>query len=174
MPKSQRPLSSILLACLLSLAVRPTAHANDRNVATRARPVYAASVDAAYQRATRASRRISSMLDDARRMRDTRRVICLDVTLSEMNSQVRILTERAERLDRALARGDESVARHEAALAAYVARHLGDVEHRAAMCVGVDDLREGTRVTVEITREPNAGEPTDPTILPPMLPPPAL
>lgn len=174
MPKSQRPLFSILLACLLGLAVLPTAHANDRSVATRTRPDYAAGLDTAYRRATRASRRISSMLDDARRLGDTRRVRCLDVTLSEMNSQVRILGERAERLDRALARSDESVARHEAALAAYVARHLGDVEHRAAMCVGVDDLREGTRVTVEITRESNAGEATNPTVLPPMLPPPAL
>ena len=170
MPHTRRPLSSILIACLLMLAVPGTlARANDRT--PRARPAYAAGVDTAYHRATRASRRISSMLDDARRSRDARRVQCLDLTLSEMNSQVRLLSERAERLDLALARGDENVARHEAALATYVARHLGEVERRAALCVGTDDLREGTRVIVEITREANAGEPIDPGVLPPTLPP---
>jgi hypothetical protein len=171
MPNTRRPLSSILIACLLLLSVPGTlAHANDRT--PRARPAYAAQVDSAYQRASRASRRITSMLDDARRSRDTRRVQCLDLTLSEMNSQVRLLGERAERLALALARGDENVARHEAALATYVARHLGEIERRAALCVGTDDLREGTRLIVEIRREPNAGEPSDPSVLPPTLPPP--
>jgi hypothetical protein len=166
-----------VLACALLLALPGAlAHANDRSLtaarAANARPAYATVVDASYQRATRASRRITSMLDEARRTRDARRVQCLDVTLSEMNSQVRLIGERADRLAAALERGDETEARHQASLAAYVARHLDEVEQRALACGGVIDLREGTRVVVEITREPNAGEPIDPTELPPTLPPP--
>lgn len=173
MPTTRRSVSAVLIACLLVLGVPGAlAHANGRTNPGVARPAYASEVDGAYQRASRASRRITSMLDDARRTRDARRAACLDVTLSEMNSQVRILGERAERLDAALARGDESVARHEAVLAGYVARHLGEVERRAVACVGISDLREGTRVVLEIEREPNAGAPVDPSILPPTLPPP--
>lgn len=181
MHTTRRPLSAILVTCLLTLASPGTlAHANGSTAspgssaasATRARPAYAVEVDSAYLRATRASRRITSMLDEARRMRDRRRVGCLDATLSEMNSRARLLGERAERIDAALRHGDETVARHEAMLASYISRHLGEVEQRAVACVGIVDLHAGTRVTVEITREPNAGEPIDPSVLPPTLPPP--
>lgn len=181
MHTTRRPLCAILVACLLSLTIPGTlARANGSTAsagttassAAPTRPAYAIEVDTAYLRATRASRRITSMLDEARRMRDMRRVGCLDATLSEMNSRARLLGERAERIDAALRHGDESVARHEAMLASYVSRHLGDVERRAVACVGIVDLHAGTRVTVEITREPNAGGPIDPSVLPPTLPPP--
>ncbi len=173
----RRPLSTLMVSCLLLLALPGgLAHANEPTApdggAGRARPAYAVEVDAAYERATHVSRRITSMLDDARRTRDARRARCLDVTLSEVNSQVRMLGERAERLDAALTHGDESVARHEAMLAGYVARHVGEVERRAVECSGLVDLREGTRVTVEVERVPSAGEPVDGTALPLTLPPP--
>ena len=124
------------------------------------------------------SRRVQSMLDEARRERDIIRVTCLNDKLTQINANLRTLEERIENLQEAVQGQDASRRNHEFTVITVLAQKFQVLEQEANQCIGQDLFETGaTRVTTDI--DPEA--PTeDPTIIPdspgpvvPFIPPPA-
>lgn len=91
----------------------------------------------ALTRSTNASRRVARMLDGARRVGDVQRTWCLDDALNRIDSQVRLIAERVERIRRAEEAHDELTATREGRLLGYVLHQLPQTEHLADTCIGV-------------------------------------
>lgn len=104
-----------------------------------------------YERGMRASNRLASMLGEARRDRDRTRMQCLDGALTQVNSHLRTLLQRIERLNLAGQDGDERVALIEMQAIRHVSEALLDAESGVSVCIagGAPIVRDGlTRVEV--------------------------
>lgn len=129
-------------------------------------------------RGTQISRRIQTMLDEARRERDIIRVTCLNDKLTQVNANLRTLEERIESLQSAVQSQDPSRRNHEFTVITVLGQKFNVLEQEANQCLGQDLFETGaTRVETDIDPE----SPTeDPTTLPepvppavPFIPPPA-
>lgn len=129
------------------------------------------------ERGEQLSRRVASMLDEARRENDVIRVTCLDDKLTQINAHRRTLGARTESLQEASQVGDEGRRNHEFTVISVLAQNLTELERAANECIGQDIFETGTtRVTTTI--DPNTPD-EDPTVLPevpgpdvPIIPPP--
>ncbi|WP_157069221.1 hypothetical protein [Sandaracinus amylolyticus] len=130
------------------------------------------------ERGTTLSRRVGSMLDEARREGDVIRVTCLDDKLTQINAHRRTLTDRVESLQTASQVGDEGRRNHEFTVISVLAQNLDQLERAASECIGQDIYETGaTRITTTI--DPATPD-EDPTVIPevpeadvPFIPPPA-
>lgn len=103
------------------------------------------------ERGTQISRRLLSMLDEARRERDIIRVTCLNDKLTQVNAHLRTLQSRRSNLQEAVDTGDESRRNHEYTVITVLGQHFRTLEQEANSCVGQDIFETGsTRVTVEV------------------------
>ncbi len=136
-----------------------------------------AEAQATEERGTQISRRVLSMLDEARRERDIIRVTCLNDKLTQINAHLRTLQSRRESLQEAVNTGDESRRNHEFTVITVLGQHFRTLEQEANACIGQDIFETGTtRVVVDI--DPTTPEedlvvqdPGQPDV--PFIPPPA-
>lgn len=127
-------------------------------------------------RGTQLSRRLQTMLDEARRERDIILVTCLDDKLTQVNANLRTLAQRIEQHREALA--DASRRDHEFTVITVLGQKFDVLEQEANQCLGQDVFETGaTRVTSVI--DPDVPV-EDPGVLPmpaptpvPYIPPPA-
>lgn len=128
------------------------------------------------ERGTQISRRVLTMLDEARRERDIIRVTCLNDKLTQINAHRRTLEQRRGNLQEAVNVGDESRRNHEFTVITVLGQHFRTLEQEANACIGQDIYETGaTRVVVDIdpsTPEENLliqdpGQPEVPFIPPP-------
>ncbi len=125
------------------------------------------------------SRRVSSMLDEARQERDIIRVTCLNDKLTQINANLSTLNQRVENLEASVESQDGDRGGHEFTVITVLDQKLNVLERESGQCIGDDIFETGaTTVTTEIEE----GSPTeDPTALPtippsapvPFIPPPA-
>lgn len=128
------------------------------------------------ERGTQISRRILSMLDEARRERDIIRVTCLNDKLTQCNAHLRTLRTRISNLADAATTGDSQRRNHEFTVITILGQHFRTLEGEANACIGQDIFETGTtRVVTDI--DPSTPEedliitPTDPPSVP-FIPPP--
>ena len=129
------------------------------------------------QRGEDLSRRVQSMLDEARQERDIIRVTCVNDKLTQVNANLRTAQQRFEQLNDAIAANDSGRRNHEFTVLIVLDQKFVVLDREAAQCIGQDIYETGaTRVTTEI--DPETPE-LDPTILPevevpvmPYIPPP--
>lgn len=130
------------------------------------------------ERATALSRRVTSMLDEARREGDVIRVTCLDDKLTQINAHRRTLGDRVQSLQTATQVGDEGRRNHEFTVITVLNQNLTELERAASECIGQDLYETGTtRVTTTIdpaTPDEDPGRvPPVPGVDVPFIPPPA-
>lgn len=129
------------------------------------------------ERGTQISRRVLSMLDEARRERDIIRVTCLNDKLTQINAHRRTLENRLESLQEAIDTGDGERRNHEFTVITVIGQHFRTLEQEAGSCIGQDIFETGTtRVVTDIdpsTPEEDLviNEPEGPST--PYIPPPA-
>jgi len=124
------------------------------------------------------SRRLTSLLDEARRENDVIRVTCIDDKLTQVNAHNRTLGDRVESLQQAVQLGDEGRRNHEFTVISVLAQNLTELDRAAGECIGQDQFNTGTtRVTTTIDptvpeEDPSAiaAPPSSPV---PFIPPPA-
>lgn len=129
------------------------------------------------ERGTNISRRVLSMLDEARRERDIIRVTCLNDKLTQVNARLRQLQSRKENLQEAVNIGDGERRNHEFTVITVIGQSFRTLEQEANACIGQDIFETGTtRVVTDI--DPSTPdedlvirEPEGPVI--PFIPPPA-
>ena len=129
------------------------------------------------ERGTNISRRVLSMLDEARRERDIIRVTCLNDKLTQINARIRQLQSRKENLQEAVNIGDGERRNHEFTVITVIGQAFRTLEQEANACIGQDIFETGTtRVVTDIdpsTPEEDLAirEPEGPIV--PFIPPPA-
>jgi hypothetical protein len=129
-------------------------------------------------RGTQLSRRLQTMLDEARRERDIILVTCLDDKLTQVNANLRTLVQRLESHRAALDGGDPGRRDHEFTVITVLGQKFDVLEQEANQCLGQDVFETGaTRVTSVI--DPDVPV-EDPAVVPmpapdpvPYIPPPA-
>jgi hypothetical protein len=115
------------------------------------------------ERGTQLSRRVTSMLDEARRENDVIRVTCLDDKLTQVNAHRRTLASRVESLREATQVADEGRRNHEFTVISVLSQNLTELERGANECIGQDLFETGnTRVTTTI--DPQTPD-DDPSVL---------
>ncbi len=129
------------------------------------------------ERGTRTSRRVLTMLDEARRERDIIRVTCLNDKLTQINAHLRTLQSRRENLQEAVNTGDEGRRNHEFTVITVLGQHFHTLEQEANACLGQDIFETGTtRVVVDVdpsTPNENLAIQSSPDAFPLFIPPPA-
>ena len=130
-----------------------------------------------HQRATNLSRQVASRLDDARRNRDQRRTQCLDTTLTQTNSTLRMLSARIIELQRAVGRRDASLRNHLHSVLGVLSRRVDALSAQSDGCIGHRRSgRNGTHIVIEIDSRVPREDPTALSTAPPadipMIPPP--
>lgn len=123
------------------------------------------------------SRRVTAMLDEARREGDVIRVTCLDDKLTQINAHRRTLGDRLGSLQESVQLSDDSRRNHEFTVISVLAQHLQNLDREANECIGQDMYETGaTRVTTTID---STTPDEDPTVVPevpvvdvPFIPPP--
>ncbi len=123
------------------------------------------------------SRRVTAMLDEARREGDVIRVTCLDDKLTQINAHRRSLGDRVESLQEGVQLADDSRRNHEFTVITVLAQHLQNLDREANECIGQDMYETGsTRVTTTIDPTTPADDASAieaiPDISTPMIPPP--
>ena len=124
------------------------------------------------------SRRVSAMLDEARRENDIIRVTCLNDKLTQINAHLRTLQSRRENLQEAIQTGDDGRRNHEFTVITVLGQHFTTLEQEANQCIGQDIFETGTTQVVT-TIDPSTPEedpsniPTPPPPSVPFIPPPA-
>jgi hypothetical protein len=125
-------------------------------------PEQVAEAEQIQTRGTQLSRRIAAMLDEARRERDIIRVTCLNDKLTQVNANLRTLTERMENLSQAVQAQDTSRRNHEYTVVTVLGQKFSTLEQEANQCIGQDLYETGaTRVTTTI--DPSTPD-EDPTV----------
>ncbi len=120
-------------------------------------------------RGTQISRRVQTMLDEARRERDIIRVTCLNDKLTQVNANLRTLEERIGNLQSAVQGQDASRRNHEFTVITVLSQKFNVLEQEANQCLGQDIFETGaTRVTTSIDPETPI---EDPTVVPEQVPP---
>lgn len=130
------------------------------------------------ERGMQISRRIQTMLDEARRERDIIRVTCLNDKLTQVNANLRTLEDRMENLQQGVQAQDASRRNHEFTVITVLGQKFNVLEQEANQCIG-QDLFETGATRVETSVDPDS--PTeDPSVVPevqppgvPIIPPPA-
>jgi len=128
------------------------------------------------QRGEQISRRVLSMLDEARRERDIIRVTCLNDKLTQINAHRRSANDRFERLVEADQIADRDRAQHEYTVLTVLGQQFRVLEGEANGCIGQDIYETGTtRIVTDIDPStPDEGlaipEPDGPAV--PTIPPP--
>jgi hypothetical protein len=128
------------------------------------------------ERGVQISRRVMSMLDEARRERDIIRVTCLNDKLTQINAHLRTLESRRANLQEAVTTADDSRRNHEFTVITVLGQHFRTLEQEANACIGQDIFETGTtRVVTDI--DPAAPEEDLETPIPeppeiPFIPPP--
>jgi hypothetical protein len=129
-------------------------------------------------RGTQLSRRLQTMLDEARRERDIILVTCLDDKLTQVNANLRTLTQRLESHRQAIDGQDPGRRDHEFTVITVLGQKFDVLEQEANQCLGQDVFETGaTRVTSVIDPDVPVEDPVVtpvPTPAPvPFIPPPA-
>ncbi len=109
------------------------------------------------------SRRVQSMLDEARQERDIIRVTCINDKLTQVNANLRTAEQRLEQLEDAVSAEDSSRRNHEFTVILVLGQKFVVLDREAAQCIGQDIFETGaTRVQTEI----DPGTPDDdPTLI---------
>jgi len=141
-------------------------------------PEQLAEAEQIQQRGTQISRRIQTMLDEARRERDIIRVTCLNDKLTQSNANLRTLNDRIENLSDAVQGQDASRRNHEYTVVTVLAQKFSTLEQEANQCIGQDLYETGaTRVTTSVDPSTPDEDPADLTAMSgeviPFIPPPA-
>lgn len=106
------------------------------------------------QRGTDLSRRVATMLDEARQDGDIIRVTCINDKLTQINANLRTLEQRVTNLSDAVAAQDASRRNHEFTVISVLGQKFTVLDRESAQCIGQDLFETGsTRVTTEI--DPN-------------------
>jgi hypothetical protein len=129
------------------------------------------------RKGTALSKRVSQLLNDARKENDVIKVTCLNAKLTQINANLRNAQRHAEALANAAEVGQ---VQHELTVLGVIGEKLDTLEKEAAQCVGQDLYETGqTRVITEIDTSMLPFE-DNPTVPPPpgfsslpTLPPPA-
>ncbi len=116
------------------------------------------------ERGTRLSRRIASMLDEARQERDIIRVTCLNDKLTQINANLRTAETRVSALEDAVAAQDSSRRGHEFTVLTVLNQKFQVLERESNECVG-EDLFDTGATSVETLRDEGTPD-EDPTALP--------
>ncbi|MEM9195592.1 MAG: hypothetical protein AAGF12_40875 [Myxococcota bacterium] len=129
-------------------------------------------------RGTQISRRVQTMLDEARRERDIIRVTCLNDKLTQINANLRTLEDRADALRTAVEGQDPNRRNHEFTVVSVLGQKFSVLEREANQCVGQDLFETGATRT-STTIDPEAPD-EDPSVIPapvevpvPFIPPPS-
>jgi hypothetical protein len=109
------------------------------------------------ERGQQLSRRVTGMLDEARRENDVMRVTCLDDKLTQINAHLRTLGSRVNALREAVQLGDEGRRNHEYTIIAVLAQNLSELERAANECIGQDLFETGT-IQVTTTIDPTVSD----------------
>lgn len=110
-----------------------------------------AEAQAIDERGSQISRRVLSMLDEARRERDIIRVTCLNDKLTQINAHRRTLESRLRNLQEANTTGDSERRNHEFTVITVLGQHFRTLEQEANACIGQDIFETGTtRVVTDI------------------------
>lgn len=128
--------------------------------------------------AAQLSKRIQSMLEQARRQGDIILVTCLNDKLSQVNANRRTLGKRVENLEKAIDAGDADQRDHEYTVITVLDQKFDTLEQEANQCLGEDVFETGA--TKVVTSIDPATPDDDPTQIPeppgvdvPFIPPPA-
>ena len=130
------------------------------------------------QRGGDLSRRVASMLDEARQEGDIIRVTCVNDKLTQVNANLRTLEQRVSQFDDAVASQDNGRRNHEFTVIIVLGQKFIVLDREAAQCIGQDIFDTGaTTVTTEIdpdspTDDPTIIIPAGTTVIP-FVPPPA-
>ena len=137
-----------------------------------------AEVERIQERGTNSSRRVMTMLDEARRERDIIRVTCLNDKLTQINAHLRTLESRKRNLEEAIATSDDGRRNHEFTVITVLGQHFSTLEQEANQCLGQDIFETGTtRVVTDIDPATPDEDPSQLTDIPgpdevPFIPPP--
>jgi len=113
------------------------------------------------------SRRVSSMLDQARREEDIIRVTCLNDKLTQINANNRTLTQRAESLQSAVDSSDSARRNHEYTVITVLSQKFNVLEQESNQCISQDIFETGaTQVTTEIDPATPDENPTQMPVVP--------
>lgn len=122
------------------------------------------------ERGAQLSRRLLTMLDEARRERDIIRVTCLNDKLTQVNAHLRTVQSRRSNLQESVDTGDEGRRNHEYTVLTVLGQHFRTLDQEASGCLGQDIFETGaTRIDVEI--DPTT--PEEDLVLQQQQPPPA-
>lgn len=134
------------------------------------------------QQADTLSRRVLTMLDEARRERDIIRVTCLNDKLDQINALRQSLGDRVGQLRDALQARNTSAANHEYTVITVLGQRYTTLEQEANQCIGQDIFETGTvQIVADIAQAAQAAindvsaveaVPVSVTVVP-SLPPPA-
>jgi hypothetical protein len=129
-------------------------------------------------RATQTSRRVTQMLDEARRERDIIRVTCLNDKLTQVNANLGSIAVRSESLQQAVQMNDDDRRNHEFTILSVLSQKIRTLEQEANQCLGQDIFETGN-ARVETSIDPAAPDedasavPSYPDVPVPFIPPPA-
>jgi len=123
------------------------------------------------------SRRVSTMLDDARREQDIIRVTCLNDKLTQINANNRTVGQRIESLQAAVDSSDPDRRNHEYTVLTVLGQKFSVLDQEANQCISQDIFETGaTQVTTEIDPatpdEDPSNMPQTPDLPTPTIPPP--
>lgn len=131
------------------------------------------------ERAEGISKKVSSMLDEARRENDVLRVTCLNDKLTQINTNMKTLESRLSGLEDAINIGNASRRDHEFTIITVVNGNISELDQAASLCVGEDMFEtRSTRVITTIdsrTTSENSNQPPKvvtvptPVVFPPCL-----
>lgn len=175
--RSKRTQFAVLLLLISGccLGVAAAQETTSQNAAPMSQSEQIAFARGVATRATGLSRRVSGMLDAARRESDVIRVNCLNDKLGQANASLKSVEARVAELEREV---DADQRKHKVTLITVIDQRLRKLDDEANQCVGQDSYEQGpAKITVEINKkfipfESNPGSP--PTMLPagvPVLPP---
>ena len=186
---SRRALSSLLVVLGLMIAGLGLAQPGDDSggdeggdveITQRADlsgPEQIAEADRIQRHGTQISRRIASMLDEARREGDIIRVTCLNDKLTQVNANLRTVDQRLGSLREAVDGNDTGRRNHEYTVLTVLGQKFNVLEQEANQCIGQDIFETGaTRVTTTIDPDTPDEDPTvlqPPEVDVPFIPPPA-
>ncbi len=121
-----------------------------------------------YARGEDLSRRVQSMLDEARQERDIIRVTCINDKLTQVNANLRTAEQRISQLEDAIAAEDSGRRNHEFTVIIVLGQKFVVLDREAVQCIGNEIYETGaTRVITEI----DPGAPVEnPSAIPPMHP----
>lgn len=107
-------------------------------------PEQVAESDRIVTRGTQIGRRISTMLDEARREHDVMRITCLDDKLTQVNANLTSATTRVAALREAVQTQDHDRGDHEFTVMSVLNQKFRQLEQDANQCIGQDIFDTGT------------------------------